>query len=454
MAYYTGAAAAAIITLSPFARTLLDDADQATALATLGAQAAGSYQPLDSDLTAIAALTSAADKLPYSTGAAAWALTNLTAFARTLLDDADAATALATLTAAPLAGAAFTGAVSAIALTANAGNIAVDRIGDLADANVNIYSDNTFSSQLQFRCTSAAAAGQRWAMGKNATNEAGSNAGSDFYLQAFSDIGANVGIVFTIARATRITTFNVSPVVPTPSASDSTTKVATTQFVLGTANTYSAAQTYRIDGAALNTISTWANASVNAAAQGVELDYQLGSTLVNAWRVRILSLDTFAAAGNQTAKVEMATIKAGTLATSLILLPDGVMASRLFVSGNNTAQTSINTAGNVSYTQAQVMAGEIVRDPNGAARTDTLPTAAALVAAIPGCTVHMRIKVLIINGADAAETITLQVPAGGGGTWDANQTAASRVIPQNTQKLITMRLTNVTSGTEAYDVFG
>lgn len=54
-------------------------------------------QPLDTDLTAIAALVSAADKVPYATGAGTWALATQTSFARTLLDDTDAATARGTL---------------------------------------------------------------------------------------------------------------------------------------------------------------------------------------------------------------------------------------------------------------------------------------------------------------------------------------------------------------------
>lgn len=68
-----------------------------TTRAVTPAGAASRYQPLDAELTAWAGLTSAADTLGYFTGAGTATTTTLSSFGRTLIDDADAATARATL---------------------------------------------------------------------------------------------------------------------------------------------------------------------------------------------------------------------------------------------------------------------------------------------------------------------------------------------------------------------
>ncbi len=95
--YFTGSGSAALATFTGFARTLLDDADAATMRTTLGVDTTGVNQPLDAELTAIAGLVSAADRLPYFTGSGTASLATFTSFARTFLDDADATTVRSTL---------------------------------------------------------------------------------------------------------------------------------------------------------------------------------------------------------------------------------------------------------------------------------------------------------------------------------------------------------------------
>lgn len=83
--------------VSTFMKTVLDDVDAATARATLGVTIGTNVQAFDAGLQSIAGLTTAANQMIYTTALDAYATTALTAFARTILDDADASTVLSTL---------------------------------------------------------------------------------------------------------------------------------------------------------------------------------------------------------------------------------------------------------------------------------------------------------------------------------------------------------------------
>lgn len=108
--------------------------------------------------------------------------------------------------------------------------------------------------------------------------------------------------------------------------------------------------------------------------------------------------------------------------------------------------TTDATAGVVTYTAAQLLGGIVLRDPNGAARADVTPTAALLVAAIPGAAVGQAFEFTIRNTADAAETIT--VTAGSGVTLSGTMT-----IAQNNSKRFLAVFTNVTAAAEAVTVY-
>jgi hypothetical protein len=69
----------------------------ATTLYEGGSALSALYQGLDAELTAIAGLVSAADRLPYYTGSGTASLATFTTYGRSLVDDADAATARGTL---------------------------------------------------------------------------------------------------------------------------------------------------------------------------------------------------------------------------------------------------------------------------------------------------------------------------------------------------------------------
>lgn len=99
--YWTSSSVVASTALTPFARTILDDADAAGVRATIGVDSAvdvtsaltaglATKQPLHSTLTALAGLATGSNQLPYFTGTNTAAQTPLTVFARSILDDLDA----------------------------------------------------------------------------------------------------------------------------------------------------------------------------------------------------------------------------------------------------------------------------------------------------------------------------------------------------------------------------
>jgi hypothetical protein len=92
------------------------------------------------------------------------------------------------------------------------------------------------------------------------------------------------------------------------------------------------------------------------------------------------------------------------------------------------------------------MSGMILRDGNGGARTDTLPTAALLVESIQGAMVGTSFHCEMRNTTSTAVAITLA--AGTGCTISGTAT-----IAQLNTKTCLFNLTNVTVGSEAYTVY-
>ena len=104
---------------------------------------------LDATLAALAGLTTAANQLIYSTGADAFAMTTLSAFARTLIDDGDASTARATLAALGLTSATFGTNTVSISLTLGNGDTLLIQGGTgslAADSNGTISFGTAYST--------------------------------------------------------------------------------------------------------------------------------------------------------------------------------------------------------------------------------------------------------------------------------------------------------------------
>jgi hypothetical protein len=108
--------------------------------------------------------------------------------------------------------------------------------------------------------------------------------------------------------------------------------------------------------------------------------------------------------------------------------------------------TVVNAASAATYTAQSLLSGMILRDPAGAARSDTLPSAALLVAALPGVAVGTTFRVIVRNDAGGAFAITVLTAPG-------VTLSGTMTIAQSNLKVFMVRFTNISPGTEAYTVY-
>lgn len=77
-----------------------------------------------------------------------------------------------------------------------------NQTGNAADATVSMVADAGRYARNVFYTGSLATAGLRWTLGKDAAAESGSNGGSNFVIERFSDTGSSLGNAFYILRQT------------------------------------------------------------------------------------------------------------------------------------------------------------------------------------------------------------------------------------------------------------
>jgi hypothetical protein len=95
--FFDSGSTAATTDLTAFARTLLDDGSASAVQTTLSLVPGTNIQSFDAGLASIAGLTTSANKGIYATASDTYATFDLTAFGRSILDDADAAAVRSTL---------------------------------------------------------------------------------------------------------------------------------------------------------------------------------------------------------------------------------------------------------------------------------------------------------------------------------------------------------------------
>jgi hypothetical protein len=136
--------------------------------------------------------------------------------------------------------------------------------------------------------------------------------------------------------------------------------------------------------------------------------------------------------------------------TNVGLILDGKGTGQVMVRGASVFTTTVftdATAGPLTYTAAQLLGGLILRDCAGGGRADTVPTAALMVAAIPGCIAGDSFEFVIRNTSGGATSITL-TPVDG-----TTVISGTATIAQSNSKRFRLVIDVVTAASEAYTIY-